>query len=289
MFGYLKGGLGNQLFQYATYRALALRNDARLVLDVATLFARDRRYRRAFELDAFALPGDVEVRRGRDRAFRLRRNVSRWFESGRKPFMRRYVSEPDSSGFSPELCSLEVSGTVRFSGYWQCADYFDDCAERLRRELAFRDDVATRNAELAKQLAEGSSVAVHVRRVQYDSRLSPAYYDVAIDRLARELPDARFYCFSDDPKWCEKTLATRCPITVVDNTDLGSLEDFRLMARCRHFVIANSSYSWWAAWLGTRPDTRVLAPPASVWANPASVLSRWEVVEPDRAFGGAAP
>ena len=106
----------------------------------------------------------------------------------------------------------------------------------------------------------GEAVRGHVvRRVQYESAIESSYYDRAIPEMLKRVPGAKFYCFSDDLEWCRAHLLPKYPMKLIDNRGLPAIEDFQLMTHCRHFITANSSFSWWAAWLGGS-DGVVLTP-----------------------------
>ncbi len=278
----LMGGLGNQMFQYAAARRLALAHAVPLKLDVSW-FAQsaDRTYAlHALNIqEAFVTPEElVEVRgpskRGIPRVvFRLRRRFKigyRWtwiHERRLSPFDRR---------------AFNARERTYLDGYWQSEKYFLDVADTIRREFTidFRPDARTR--EIVDQMATTQSVSVHIRRGDYvsDPRTSPArsvctpeYYQRCVSHVGERLADPHLFLFSDDPDWVARNLRFDHPWTLVSGRAARTdHEDLRLMSACRHHIIANSSFSWWAAWLNPHRDKLVLAPRR--WMNDPRVDDR---------------
>ncbi|MGZ0708422.1 alpha-1,2-fucosyltransferase [Coraliomargarita sp. W4R53] len=254
----LCGGLGNQLFQYAFARALAERFDAGVQLDLGTGFARDLVYRRNYELNVFQLPDRVELIQPtkfemqieRIKLALARRN---WF------FEKYYLLEPNRGDYLAKVETLKPLSKCTSFGYWQNERYFSEVEDILRKELSFSRELSLQNQALAKDMQSTDSVALHVRRVQYDCAVDASYYDRAIAEMIKRVPGSRFYCFSDDMDWCREQLLPKYPIELIDNRGLPAVEDFQLMTHCRNFITANSSFSWWAAWLGGRAG-QVLTP-----------------------------
>ena len=266
------GGIGNQLFCYAAARRLALKNSASLVLDV-DFFRSDINYGREYRLDCFALaPHEVLSSSSLlpawldHRWWRVKRKLAAY---GLIPG-RDWLIERNHAEFEPRILSFDVTRTVLLDGYWQDERYFADIGDILRRDLVFRLDADTRQHEMAARIAESNAVAVHCRRLQGSTLSNPSgaveslnssYYLNAIETLADRVPHAEFFCFGDDPRWLMEHWPANLPVTVVHNSGrLGELTDLWLMSMCRHFIIANSSFSWWGAWLGATPGKIVIAP-----------------------------
>lgn len=254
----LRGGLGNQLFQYAAGRRLAWRHGTELKLDVEPLaHSRDRH----FALDRFEITAEpataAELRRccSPTRATRLVRRLL-----GRPAGL---VRGPDS-GFDPAV--LDLPDNVCLDGYWQSEQYFADAEGVLRRELRFRDRSTGRNRELSEEISSCESVSIHVRRGDYVTNpvasriLGPCdliYYRRAVEHLDRKVHPRCYYLFSDDPEWVRANLSLGSPTVIVDhNGPDRPHEDLRLMSLCHHHVIANSSFSWWGAWLAESDGRR---------------------------------
>lgn len=271
----LAGGLGNQLFQYAFGRAMALRTGARLELDAATLFRKDRVYRRHYALDVFQIPKEVVVRRKPQVGWKLKRRWWEWVQRSQPIGNLRILNEPRPLKFQPDLMNWQPTRNVVIHGYWQCPRYFEGIREVLLQDLSFRDPVHPLRTALAEAIDSCNAVAVHVRRVQYARKLEGDYYAVAMDRMRAEQPRCRFFLFGDDlSEWADPLPDD---VTRVPPADVPDTEDFRLMTRCRHFIIANSSFSWWAAWLGEREGSAVVTPDSKSLPHPDSFPDRWRI------------
>lgn len=265
----LTGGLGNQLFQYAAARALSLRE--RRALSFAWHLHRGDTQRR-YMLDAFQLGANVQ----RD----LLKPYELWSLGLRSPLTNRKAGKlwralrdrtshlkEESFAYSP--IASYTRGVV-LEGYFQSYRYFEDAQAHIRDELRLVQSPAGRNAELLDAMAKQNPVCVHVRRGDYANNaatnafhglLGLAYYEAAFNTLGSALSGATFYVFSDDPAWAQQHLPTPgSTIFVAHNSVDEPWEDLRLMAACNHFVIANSSLSWWGAWLSAYPHKQVVAP-----------------------------
>ncbi len=280
----LCGGLGNQLFQYAFARSLSLRSGTRLTLDTRTLFKRDRRYRRQFELGAFRLSEEISLSRFPTtlqylRLWLLRRRNKR---SQYDLSKMRYIEEVTPGVFDPSYCNLKIKQSVLLKGYWHCPLYFSGVEDQIRSDLIFRKPVAIKDHKLVEAIQSTNSVGIHVRRLDFHRRLSIDYYREAMSQMKKQIKNPRFFVFSDDCEWWRDQAGHLEGVEIVSNSDTGGLDDFQLLSMCKHFIIANSSYSWWAAWLG-KPDTKhVIAPSKAIWIDSWDVLPEdWEVINVD--------
>ena len=280
----LMGGLGNQMFQYAAGRRMALAHKVPLELDVSWFAGSLDRVYSLHALDipeAFATPEEVRQLRGPSTngiarlAFRLRR---RW----RIGYPWTWIHERGLSPFDRRV--LDAGERTYLDGYWQSEKYFDDVADTIRREFTIKVPPDARSREIAAQVAATDSVSVHVRRGDYvaDPQKSqarnvctPDYYERSVRRVAEACGNPHLFLFSDDPDWVARKLRFAHPTTLVRHG--SDHEDLRLMSLCRHHIIANSSFSWWGAWLDPRPDKLVLAP--GRWMNDPRVDDR-DVVPP---------
>ncbi|WP_374284519.1 alpha-1,2-fucosyltransferase [Novosphingobium sp.] len=249
------GGLGNQMFQYAAARALALRRGTGLKLDLAAFgkpgaFEVDRPY----ELDKLAIA--VEPARRTDALSFL---LARREQAALRRFSGWATVREQAVGFDPAVKQCG-DGTYLF-GYWQSWRYFDDCAAQLRAELQPRVPLSDQSGRLRDAMQSANSLALHVRRGDYvtsaetasfHGALSTDFYAAAVQFIRERAPGLHCYVFSDDLDWCREALQhLGLPLTFVDvNRGADSWQDLYLMAACRHSIIANSSFSWWAAWLG---------------------------------------
>ena len=266
-----KGGLGNQLFQYAAARSLALRNQVSLLIDTASGFQADP-YGRSYELAAFQIvdqPADISIHF--PAASNARRQYLRWREYLRMKYCGQY--------FDPSIYNLRIRGSILLDNYCQSYRYFSDIEDLVRREFTFKAVPAGIDDSTKTAFTITNSVCLHARRLhgQTANGLSPKsvtgyygacgleYYMRALVKLARQHGRLQVFLFSDDFGWAlqysEQLSGEHGEVQVVEETD--SLRCFFLMTQCKHFVIANSTYSWWAAWLGAHPHKTVCVP--SVW------------------------
>lgn len=275
IFSRLHGRLGNQMFQYAAARALAERLCTRVVLDDRTALQKgDGTLLRVFDLPQLAQAPLPPARHTRPLAY------AAWRAMKLRPRIRR----EKTLGFDPAFTGWADDGYLH--GYWQSERYFADIAQDIRRAFAFRTPMSTRNAEMAAQITSGTSVALHVRRGDYVSvnamaLCDQAYYDAALDAIRSRMDtDPTVFVFSDDPAWAKDNLPLPFEKVVVDfNGPDADYEDLRLMTLCQHNIIANSSFSWWGAWLGETQDSLVAGP--ARWfanadpSNPDILPARW--------------
>jgi hypothetical protein len=263
----LIGGLGNQMFQYALGRALAAQRDTTLKLDISG-------YER-YALHAYALhPFNIlESFAARDEIRRLRgggwvtEQVPRRLQKLNPLRKKSYILE---RGFPFDPAVLDAPDDVYLDGYWQSEKYFKNMEDVLRREFTVRHALSGHNQELAARIAACNAVSLHVRRGDYASNSDTSrvhglcgmdYYRSAALRIAEGSSRPHFFVFSDEPEWAAGNLRLDYPMTIVTGNDAShNYEDLRLMSLCSHHIIANSSFSWWGAWLGANPDKVVIAP-----------------------------
>ncbi|MFH0816512.1 MAG: alpha-1,2-fucosyltransferase [Methanobacteriota archaeon] len=256
----LRGGLGNQMFQYALGRHLALKNGAPLLLDLTELESTKlRKYELGFFNIAAKTISDYQIghfaRWGRN--LRLGLDSKRWAET-----------KEQSKFFDPRV--LELRGDVYLDGYWQSEKYFNGIRDTIREDFTFKTEPDPSNEKMLEQIRRSNSVCLHVRRGDYvadqitnrfHGTCGLDYYREAANSIKARVPDAQFFVFSDDLDWASANmnLDGRSTIVGVNGTDKG-VDDMRLMSNCKHFIIANSSFSWWGAWLSKNPGKIVCAP-----------------------------
>ena len=272
----LNGGLGNQLFQYAAGRAVAYRAGVPLKLDVSA-FDRDpgRKYRLGHFNVAAALASQEEVEcmtrpQYKGLAGRMLLMAER-FKLRHTPI----VLTERSGRFDPQV--LRARGRVYLAGYWQSEKYFAEIGPLLRRELTWKQPPDRGNADMLRLIQGCESVSVHVRRGDYasDARryefhgvCSPDYYQAAVQRLSTMIAAPHFFIFSDDMDWTARHVRLSHPVTYVTHNGADrDYEDLRLMSQCKHYIIANSTFSWWGAWLCPHAAKVVIAP--QKWFNKA--------------------
>lgn len=264
------GGLGNQMFQYALGRSRSLELGTSLRLHVSD-FA-DYGLHQGFQLgDVFG--GDFQLASEREvraflgwRGYRLCRRLLRR-RSAAALRGSSFVVEPHFD-YWPGI--LETAGECYLAGYWQSEKYFRNIEQVIRSDFTFRAPLTGSNIEAASRIANSNAVSLHVRRGDYainprtlavHGLCSADYYHSAIDFVARHVEAPEFFIFSDDIPWVKEHLMISHPCHYVEhNKGANSHNDMRLMSLCRHHIIANSSFSWWGAWLNPAPDKIVVAP-----------------------------
>ena len=264
----IKGGLGNQLFCYAAARRLALFNNADLVIDDVTGFARDREYGRQYALDHFRIPVRKATSAERlEPLERVRRGIAKW-SSRNKPFTKRRYLEQEGLDFDERLLSIKVTGTLYLDGLWQSERYFKDVETTIRNDLRIIPPTDAANQRMAEEIRRSDAVALHVRWFKAadstaTSNVSADYYQRAIALMERKVKSPRYIVFSDNPE------AARARFNLPDGRvtyvshnrgDENGFADLWLMTQCRHFITANSTFSWWGAWLAQSPGKIVITP-----------------------------
>jgi len=264
----LFGGLGNQLFIYAASRRLALVNHAELVLDDVSGFVRDHVYQRQYQLERFNIPCRKATAAERLEPFsRLRRALKRKWNQ-RLPFEQRTYLMQQGIDFDPRLLQFKPQGTVYLIGYWQSEDYFKDVAATLRQDLQIKPPADAANLAMAERIGNCTAVALHVRFFDelhaagiYNARGD--YYTHAVEAMERLVPAAHYFIFSDQPDAARAIIPLPdARVTLVSNNqgDTQAYADLWLMTLCQHFIVANSTFSWWGAWLAASTEKIVIAP-----------------------------
>lgn len=272
----LNGGLGNQLFQYATGRAIAYRNRVDLGLDLS-IFAihRLRQYRlNHFNIVASIVPPDALASLTRQKRQGILKRYAFLTRHG-LPYDKHETLTEQYFHFDPGIVC--APGRVYLVGYWQSARYFTDIRDILCQELTVKHEPGAANRAISLLITQAESVSLHVRRGDYVSDpqthrqhgvCSLGYYHAAVETMTQVVPQPHFFVFSDDIEWTQQNLNLDYPTTYVShNGPEQDYEDLRLMSQCKHHIIANSSFSWWGAWLCTHSRKTVIAP--QVWFNQA--------------------
>jgi hypothetical protein len=270
----LVGGLGNQLFIYAAARRLALKNNVRLKLDIISGFQRDF-YRRQYCLNKFNIKAEIASPTESFMGIlgRIRRKAVRKISQLRKFEKRMYIVE-ESNDFDPRLLSLKTNRIVFLEGYWQSEKYFKDIENIIREDFEIISEHDLQNLNMAKKIESSNAVCLHVRRLHGVANMEGAqplpdaealeidYYNRAVAFIAKRVSNPVFYCFGDYPKWMLENIKINFPTVFIthNNSDEKSHEDLWLMSLCKHFIICNSTFSWWGAWLASNQDKIVIAP-----------------------------
>jgi hypothetical protein len=264
------GGLGNQMFQFAAGRALSIAHKTELLLDVGDFSG--YRLHQGFELTRVfscpvtqAEPQDVRAVLGWQSSKLARRIVAR--PVLRSLRNRHFMVEPHFH-YWPGI--RDVSLPCYLMGYWQSERYFSDVAPTIRTDFTFRQPMSGCNLKLAEEIGAVNAVSLHVRRGDYASNSKTlathgvcplAYYEAAIRYISARVETPYYFVFSDDMDWVRANLNIDQPCRYVEhNRGTESFNDMRLMSLCRHHIIANSSFSWWGAWLNPSAEKSVVAP-----------------------------
>lgn len=267
---HLIGGLGNQMFQYAAARALSIKLGVQLRLDISS-FA-NYQLHQGFELQRiFNCSSEVASKENLD-------EILGWQSL---PVVKRILLRPGMKVFRYKRLVVEphfhywsginnLTKDCYLDGYWQSEKYFINIADQIRKDFTFKLPMQSANAELVRQIALVNSVSLHVRRGDYASNpkniathglCSIEYYRAAIIHIVKHIKSPNFFVFSDDIEWVKDNLKLDFPHQYVDhNQGKESYNDMRLMSLCKHNIIANSSFSWWGAWLNSNEKKLVIAP-----------------------------
>jgi hypothetical protein len=264
------GGLGNQLFQYAAARGLAHARGDSLKLDLAFFGQQSlRSYRLGHYSIQERFADAAEAGRLTGATLPAWRRWWLRLSNRAKPYYRRTVfREQRLLWFDPHI--HDAPAEVYLEGYWQNEKYFAGVRAELRREFSLKEALSPASQAVAQSISAGTSVGVHIRRGDYVSNAQTNrvhgvcdldYYHQCIDLVAARCRTPHFFVFSDDPEWAGRNLRPSHPLTLVrHNGPERDHEDLHLMSLCRHFILANSTFSWWAVWLSNSPDRLVCAP-----------------------------
>ena len=275
----LKGGLGNQMFQYAIGRNLSIIHNTQLKLD--TSFFQERLTKpnfakRYYNLNIFNI---VENFASKDEIEEFKKyekigGYRKFFHDILKADETKYIKEKQCS-FDKNI--LRASDNIYLDGYWQSEKYFstqsadilsnkENIENLIRQEFTLKNEFQIKNIDLTRKIKNSNSISIHIRRGDYtDSKtkksigLCPVkYYHQAITEIINKVKNPIFFIFSDDIKWSKNNLQINLPATFIDGNK--NYEDLILMSMCKHNIIANSSFSWWGAWLNQNPNKIVIAP-----------------------------
>ncbi len=263
------GGLGNQMFQYALGRALAEVHDTELKLEISSFAAYPER---SYKLDAYSINASIANIEEIDQIIFGTRRISQNYLMRQLnkiiPINRKRIITENSFGFNPKI--FNVQNNTYLIGYWQSYKYFGKIVELIRQELTEKKDPKKEMIDWYQRLKQCNSVSIHIRRGDYVSNqktnefhglCSIDYYEKSIQYIAGKISSPRFYVFSDDILWARKNLRINYPIEYVSNITQGDeISDLYLMKGCKHHIIANSSFSWWGAWLSNSPNQITIAP-----------------------------
>lgn len=270
----LSGGLGNQMFQYAMGRVLSIRNSTGLKLDLSGYkYCKEREYK-LFHFNIkedFATRKEILYFKPRHRQVidytvcKIKKTFYPWH-------MQKVIKE---NTFSYNTDILKVKGNAYLDGYWQSEKYFKDISEIIRKDFTLKNEPDETNLTFLEKIEAVNSVSLHIRRGDYLSNpenskihglLDMDYYTQSLKLIAERIANTEIFVFSDDMEWAKDNLKISSPCYFAGHNGVHKdYEDLRLMSSCKNHIIANSSFSWWGAWLGKNPQKIVIAP--KKWFN----------------------
>jgi len=258
------GGLGNQMFQYCLYCFLKKHNKevkADCTQYSTTPMHNGFELEKLFDLDIVHANQDLISKLTGGKGLSPTKIFWKLFKKSRVYFEEKVPFSYDPDVLKGNECYLK--------GYWQNTQYLDPCTEDLRNDFTFPAFSSDKNKRLAVEVAETESVSVHFRRGDFlrgsNLRLfgdicNDQYYLRAIHTIKNRVIEPVFYVFCDDPEWAKNSF-TNAHFTVIDwNLGSSSFRDMQLMSLCKHNIISNSTFSWWAAWLNRNSNKTVIAP-----------------------------
>ncbi|OQA39078.1 MAG: Glycosyl transferase family 11 [Parcubacteria group bacterium ADurb.Bin316] len=274
----LSGGLGNQMFQYALGRYLSLKNNELLRFDINAIKNGIRKY----SLNNFTVVGEISVDKDYKKInipnmhrmnfrTRLRRRLFRLHEKNKSIYDRKIIIEPNFN-FCQDI--LKIKNNCYLSGDWQSEKYFIESEDVIRKDLTLKNELSDLSKQWIGKIESCASVSLHIRRGDYVSNPKTnqfhgtcdlAYYQRAISAIAKKINNPEFFVFSDDIEWAKNNLKIDYPIYFVSDKNIPDYEELIIMSKCKYNIIANSSFSWWGAWLNNNPDKIVIAP--QKWFN----------------------
>ncbi len=278
----ITGGLGNQMFQYAPAMALSLQKDVPLKLDLQS-FKREilpeLEVPRSFALTAFknfnydeASPEEIE--QYTSQSF-FKKKTQKLLPAHK----RKIYNERD---YTFDGNFFKANSSIYLKGHRQSEKYFKPFEKEIRNIYQLREDLISDVKFFGEKLTSLESLSVHIRRGDYlrlpiildwHGVLDKSYYSSAIETVLSQYPSTQIFYFSDDVEWVDKELVGEYPGTIVSgNISNTAYQDFYLMQSCKHQIVANSSFSWWAAWLNSNPHKKVIAP--LKWFNNAPYNTR---------------
>jgi len=273
----LKGGMGNQMFQYAFGLNLAHKLDTELKLDLSALLDRSKGdfVYRDYDLTAFNVdhnfvssPFILNV------LFKLKSRKLAKLVMKLAERNKNFIKESDFH-YHPELIE-NVQENNFYEGWWQSQKYFADIENKLRIHFEFKNKLSPISEDIFNGIKASNSVCLNVRRTDFLkvdtlNTTSREYFLEAANRMAELVDNPTFFIFSDDIEWCTDNLDLGYPQYVIDHQHKGYkfTNYMQLMIACDHFIIPNSSYAWWAVWLNRNENKNVIAP--KNWFNDPSI------------------
>jgi len=270
----LKGGLGNQMFQYALGRCLAEKRGTKLKLDTTFLVNRLPRKNfvfRDYDLDIFQVQADFTRFSRFAGVFNNIAFPLYYFYLKIRQFFNIHYVVREKKDYIFDESVLDSPGNVYLDGYWQSEKYFKDIEGVIRKDFTFKNGLGKNGMIMAEKIKNSNAVCVNVRRADYVSNplnrdffgtIGYDYYKKAEEVIASKTKHLYFFVFSDDINWCKDNLKFNHPVVFVGREYAGKKwqQYLQLMIMCKHFIIPNSTFAWWAAWLSENKNKIIIAP-----------------------------
>lgn len=264
----ISDGLGNQMFQYAFAYALARRTGARVLIDPLFWGTSLRKY----QLEEFQVTNTKRmVSQAWDYVLGFGPRNGRRFKDRYRQFLIRkkyqFIKEKQIMHYDEKLLSQTKSSF--YMGFWQTPRYFEAYYEELKSQFVRKKGISAVAANYQKRIQEEVSVALHIRRTDYvrqegNVALGLSFYEKALEQMQKQLGSFQLFVFTDDKEFVKENFKLREYILVEGACDL---DEFELMKQCDHHIIANSTFSWWAAYLGKDKGGIVYAPCTDIWSE----------------------
>lgn len=270
------GGLGNQMFQYAMYKSLEKKG--KLVKLDSKSFYETKKEHNGYELERiFDIKPNKPTKEDLEKFDE--NNISTLLKIKRKLFGdKKFVYDTKEYVFNKDVYKLKNS---YLNGYWQSIKYFEGIENDIKKDFRFKNQLDNKNLEILNEIENSNSISIHIRRGDYMSPenynmygciATPTYYKKAIKVIEEKVENPTFFVFSNDMDWVKKNIQINSRVFYIDiNSGNGSYKDMQLMSNCKHNIIANSSFSWWGAWLNENKNKIVIAP--KKWINREDVDS----------------
>ena len=261
----INGGLGNQMFQYAIAKAIAIKHNKTFKLDITAYetYTLHNGYRlNIFNIEEnIATEKDVERLKGKENIFNKILNKFN--------LLKNVYTEKERTIFDK---GVFLRDDIYLDGYWQNEEYFCDIRDEILKDFSLKENNTLKVKEYLEQINNTNSVSIHIRRGDYSKHpeigiLDISYYIDAINFINTKIKNPTFYIFSNDIEWCKSNFDFIGNKVFICDTKT-EVDDMTLMRNCRHYIVANSSFSWWSAWLNENEDKIVIAPKKWMAINP---------------------
>jgi hypothetical protein len=270
----IQGGLGNQLFQYALGRKLSLMHNVPFKLDIEAF--ENEAWGRIYRLNEFTIVEHIASKKEIQKYTKYEAFLKKWRPVrsilARLKLEKKFLDmvglkREHQFNFDPNI--LKIKDNALLDGYYQTEKYFKDIEDIIRKDFEFKYNPNPANAAMLEKICSVESVCIHVRRGNFITDrhsnnwhgiCSPEYFEKALAEIKKRVQNPYFFIFSDDKGWVRNNLKIENSMVVDINGADADFEDLRLMSTCNHFILANSSFSWWGAWLSKNKNKVVLIP-----------------------------